>query len=357
MTSTLKTFFTYVLSIWCTLGLGISQATAQEPSTKNNIKMVLDIDTGIDDAMALAYAVGSPQVSLLGVVGSYGNVSLSQGLQNTLNLLTLLNKPNIPVYAGASHTLNTQTVYEPDELTKEFHGSNGIGQITLPTSEENIQQESGVDFFIRMANLYKEELTIVAVGPLTNLALAMEKDKTFETKIGRIVIMGGALTVPGNMNHYAEANIYHDPIAARRVLKSKAKITMVGLDVTLRTILTQEETSKWRTLHTPSAIAYADMVDFYIDTYHRFSPALKGCALHDPLAVAVAIDPSLVTTFDLNMEVGTSKDDYGRTTGDTSRLLDEHPNVSVCINVDYKAFNQRFFDILYHLFDTPHTTH
>ena len=126
----------------------MSQATAQEASKGNDIKMVLDIDTGIDDAMALAYAVGSPQVSLLGVVGSYGNVSLSQGLQNTLDLLTLLNKRHIPVYAGASHTLNTQTVYEPDEQTKEFHGSNGIGEIKLTTSEAKIQQENGVDFYI-----------------------------------------------------------------------------------------------------------------------------------------------------------------------------------------------------------------
>lgn len=322
-------------------------------ATNSPMNMVLDLDTGIDDAMALAYAVASNQVNLLGVTCSYGNVSLEQGVRNTLNLLNLLGQTKVPVYAGTTHSLGSSIVYQPDEITREFHGTNGIGEVTIAQSKQRIQQENAVDFLIRMANTHSQKLTIVAVGPLTNLALAMERDPSFEEKVGKIVIMGGALTVPGNMNPWAEANIYHDPLAARKVLRSKAKITLVGLDVTLRTLLTKEQTQKWRSLHTPTSLAYADMIDYYIDVSHRYEPESDGCALHDPLAVAVAIDPSLVTTFGLNLEVGTNQEEYGRTIGDKTRLLDEEPNVSVCINVDHKTFIQRFVTHLNKIFARP----
>lgn len=345
----MKSIFIFLLVVFSVLTACGSEA-GSDKMPNNSIKMVLDMDTGIDDAMALAYAAGTPKVDLLGVVGTYGNVSVEQGVQNTLNLLDLLGMSNVPVYAGSSHSLLTTEVYRPDELTQEFHGKNGIGEVVIPNSEKQVEKEDGVDFLLRMADTYQKELTIVAVGPLTDLARAMDRDETFEQKVGKIVIMGGALTVPGNMNHWAEANIFNDPVAARRVLKSKAKITMVGLDVTLRTALTKNETCKWRNLQTPSAIAYADIVDFYINVSERLEPDLKGCALHDPLAVAVAIDPTLVTTFDLNLEVGIDKDDFGRTIGDVSRLLEENPNVSVCINVDHKTFNNRFFEALNRLF-------
>lgn len=336
-----------ILGSLCLLTACSSRVEAEELQPSDSaVKMILDLDTGIDDAMALAYALGTPEVELLGVVGSFGNVAMERGLQNTLDLLNLLGETHVPVYAGESHAIHKSQEYFPDEETLAFHGANGLGDIRIPTSKKQVEKENGVDFLIRMADTYKDDLTIVAVGPLTNLAKAMERDESFEQKVGRIVIMGGALTVPGNMNQLAEANIFHDPIAARRVLRSKAKITMVGLDVTLRTIFTKEETRKWRGLHTPSALAYADIVDFYIDAYERLNPDLKGCALHDPLAVAVAVDPSLVTTFNLNMEVGTDEENWGRTIGDKNRLLDENPNVSVCINVDHKTFNMRFLEVL-----------
>lgn len=353
MKITFKSTFTCLLLVLGTL-LACSNETETEEVPHNGIKMILDLDTGIDDAMALAYAVQHPEIELLGIVGSYGNASLDQGLKNSLNLLNLLGRTDVPVYAGCPHSLSSQVTYIPDEVTKEFHGENGIGGIHLPTSERKIEKEDGIDYLIRMADTYGKELIIVAVGPLTNLAKAMDRDKSFEQKIGKIVIMGGALMVPGNMNHYAEANIFNDPIAARRVLKSQASIIMVGLDVTYRTILTKKETNQWRLLQTPSALAYADMVDFYIDACNRFEPELNGCALHDPLAVAVALDSTLVQTFNMFMEVGTSEDDFGRTIGDKAKLLDRNPNVSVCINVDQKRFNKRFFESLYNLFSNLH---
>ena len=166
-----------------------------------------------------------------------------------------------------------------------------------------------------MANEYKKDLTIVAVGPLTNVAKAIQKDPQFAEKVGRIVIMGGAVLLPGNVSQLAEGNIYQDPNAANIVFTSKAKVTMVGLDVTMRTIFTKKKTQNWRNIGTVSAKKYADMVDFYINAYATTQPELNGCALHDPLAVAVAVDPSLVQTFEMNMKVGTTEADFGRTIG------------------------------------------
>ena len=203
---------------------------------------------------------------------------------------------------------------------------------------------------IRMANEYKKDLTIVAVGPLTNVAKAIQKDPQFAEKVGRIVIMGGAVLLPGNVNQLAEANIYQDHNAANIVFTSKAKVTMVGLDVTMRTIFTKKETQNWRNIGTVSAKKYADMVDFYINAYATTQPELNGCALHDPLAVAVAVDPSLVQTFEMNMKVGTTEADFGRTIGDKARLLEKDPNVSICINVNHKEFNSRFYTVLANLF-------
>lgn len=162
--------------------------------------------------------------------------------------------------------------------------------------------------------------------------------------------MGGALTVPGNVSPVAEANINQDPHAADQVFESHLNITMVGLDVTLRALLTKNETAQWRSLKTEAGKKFADIVDYYIDVYKITSPHLHGCALHDPLAVGVALDPSLVSTLDLNMFVDTTKEMWGRTIGDPARLTDKNPNVTVALTVDQDKYLARFMDYLTKLF-------
>ena len=351
MKKQLTTIAGLVLVALFTLNACTSQQENQKTSG-NDIKMVLDLDTGIDDALALAYAIADPNVELLGVTGTFGNVVLEQGIKNTLELLQVLGKPEIPVFAGASHSLSDTEDYQTDSLIRYIHGNNGIGDVVLPAAEAKVQEEDAVDFLIRMADTYGKELTVVAVGPLTNVAKAMEKDPSFVDKVGEIVVMGGAVTVPGNTTKFAEANIYNDPVAANQVLKSKAHVTLVGLDVTYRTVITEKETAEWRSLGVPAATALADIADYCINICKDLEPELGGCPLNDPLAAVVAVDPSLVTTFDLNINVGTGADDYGRTSGDKARLLDEHPNVSVCIDVDHERFNHHFSDVLYRFFQT-----
>lgn len=307
-------------------------------------KMILDLDTGVDDALALAYAIADPNIDLIGIVASYGNNLLEQTAKNSVQLLELLGQ-DVPVFKGLSHSSTTDH-FTVMQVSKDIHGDNGIGDITLPEPTHQVQSKGGVDFIIEAAHQYGKDLVIVPTGPLTNLAAALRKDPQISHLIGNVTLMGGALTVEGNVSDVAEANINQDAVAANEVFTSALPITMVGLDVTLRTLLTKQETQQWRQLGTRSGIAYADLTDFYIDAYYNLGIDKHGCAIHDPLAVGVAIDPSFVSTLALPMKVIISKHNYARTIGDKTRLNESHPNVKVAINVDQERFVPIFMDHL-----------
>ncbi|MFC6165662.1 nucleoside hydrolase [Lactiplantibacillus dongliensis] len=312
-------------------------------------KMILDLDTGIDDAMAIAYAVGAPDVDLIGIISSYGNVVVEQAAHNSLQILELLGATDVPVFVGEPHSSTTEH-FDVMAISAQIHGVNGIGEVQLPEPKRQPEQQSGVDFLIDAVHQYGADLTLVPTGPLTNLAAAIKKAPDIASTIGNVTIMGGALTVPGNVSHFAEANINQDAEAANAVFTSKINLTMVGLDVTLRTLLTTKETGQWRDLKTTAGEKFADIVDYYIDAYKVTSPHLQGCALHDPLAVGVALDPSFVSTLKLNMFVQASGEDYGRTIGDPARLTDAHPNVTVALTVDTDRYLKTFMTYLTDLF-------
>lgn len=310
-------------------------------------KMILDLDTGVDDALALAYAIADPNIDLIGAVASYGNNLLEQTAKNSLQLLELLGQ-DVPVFKGLSHSSTTDH-FTVMQVSKEIHGNNGIGDISLPEPRHQVQTKDGVDFIIEAAHQYSKDLIVVPTGPLTNLAAALHRDPQISRLIGNVTLMGGALTVEGNVSEVAEANINQDAEAANEVFTSQLPITMVGLDVTLRTLLTKKETQQWRNLGTPAGIAYAELTDFYIDAYYRLGIDKHGCAIHDPLAVGVAIDPSFVTTLALPMKVITSEHNYARTIGDKMRLNEPHPNVKVAINVNQERFVPVFMNHLTNL--------
>lgn len=311
-------------------------------------KMILDLDTGIDDSLAIAYALGAPDVDLIGIMGSYGNVYVKEGAINALKILELLGHTDIPVFLGESHSSTTDH-FDRMQVSADIHGENGIGQVELPEPTRSIETESAIDFLIEAAHKYGKDLTLVPTGPMTNLAAALKKDPSIANEIGNMTFMGGALTLPGNVTVVAEANINQDPQAADAVLTSPLHSTMVGLDVTLRTLLTRKETQQWRDLGTNAGEKFADIVDYYIDAYRQFNDNLGGCALHDPLAVGVSLDPSFVTTIDLNMRVKSGKEDWGRTIGDENRL-NEPTNVKVAVQVDKDRYLKTFMDYLTALF-------
>lgn len=312
-------------------------------------KMILDLDTGIDDALAIAYALASEECDLIGIVGSYGNILVEDGVQNSLDLLELLGHPDIPVFTGLPHA-STKDSFEVMPISAQIHGKNGIGEVKLKKADRKPEAMSGVDFFIEAAHKYGKDLVIVPTGPLTNLAAALEKDPEIAKLVGKVTLMGGALTVPGNVNPVTEANINQDPEAADKVFRSEFPLTMIGLDVTTRTLLTTKETQKWRDLKTLAGEKYADLTDYYIDAYKVTSPHLGGCALHDPLAVAAAIDPSLVTTLDLNMKVDTGGPYAGRTIGDETRINEPALLTKAAVNVDKTRFVDLFMERLTTLF-------
>lgn len=299
-------------------------------------KIILDLDTGIDDALAIAYVLGSPDAELVGITGTYGNVLLEQGIRNSLALTELLGHPEVPVFAGLSHALGSDG-FAVSAGSAFIHGANGIGNVSIADATRPVQETPAVDFIIEASRRYGDELVYVPTGAQTNLAAALGKDPSLADRL-HVVLMGGALTVPGNVNAWTEANIAQDPEAANEIFRSGVDATMVGLDVTLQTLLTRRETRQWRELGTRAGRAYADMVDYYIGAYQTSAPYLGGCGLHDPLAAAVALDPTLVGCLPINMKVDCEGPTRGRTIGDETRLNATPKTMRVAVTVDVPRF-------------------
>lgn len=301
------------------------------------MKMILDLDTGIDDAFALAYAIAHPDIELIGVTGTYGNVTIEQGMANARALLKLLGQPDIPVYAGVEIQ-----GFVVSEASARIHGTNGVGEVDIAADNAESAGEA-VDFLIESAAKYGEDLVVVPTGAQTTIAKALEKDETLRGI--RMVTMGGALTVPGNVSPAAEANISQDPVSSNSVYRLAEDMTMVGLDVTMQTQLTRAEADSWR--GTAAGDAFADMAGYYIDAYQENNPHMDGCALHDPLAVAVAVDPDLVDCLILPLQVDTEGPTVGRTIG---RWDGSEVETRVAVGVDVDAFVPDFIDKLGQLF-------
>lgn len=299
-------------------------------------KLILDLDTGIDDALALAYALASDEVELIGVTCTYGNVLVEQSVRNTLAILELFGRTDVPVFAGPGHA-RAKASFEVQDISAFIHGKNGIGEVEIPDAARQVEDTSAVDFLVRSVDRYGDDLVIVPTGPSTTIAAAIEASNVFRDQ-ARIVMMGGALTVPGNVTPWAEANIHQDPEATDLMFRSLRNVTMIGLDVTLKTLLTTKETAQWAELGTVGGDFLAAITNYYIDAYKTTSPHLGGCGLHDPLAVAVAINPGLVDTFGINMKVDTEGETRGRTIGDETRLNDQDKHAAVALRVDTAAF-------------------
>ena len=305
-------------------------------------KIILDLDTGIDDALALAYALGSPELDLIGVTGTYGNVLVDTGVRNALAILQLFGRTDVPVFAGPDHARAKES-FEVLDISEFIHGVNGVGEASLPEPARPVEETSAVDFLVEAVDIHGDELVIVPTGPSTTIAAAIDANGGFAQK-AHIVMMGGALTVPGNVSPWAEANVNQDPEATDLLFHQAQDITMIGLDVTLQTLLTTKETAQWESLGTPGGDFLAAATNYYIKAYETTAPYLGGCGLHDPLAVGVAVDPSLVTTVPINLKVDTEGETRGRTIGDETRLNDAAKTAQVAVAVDTQRFLEEFMN-------------
>lgn len=250
-------------------------------------RFFIDTDPGTDDAVALVMALRCMDIEVVGISVVAGNVGLEQTVQNALYIVELCGG-GVPVYAGADRPLRR------DLQTAELvHGKDGLGDIGLPLYGRTPASESAVDALVRAAQQYAGELTLVTLGPLTNVAQAVQRDPAFATNIARCVIMGGAPDGVGNTTATAEFNVYADPEAAHIVLHSGMSTEWVGWDVTLRhAMLTPEENDAIRAHDTPLAQFVADVQKPVLALWDQLFGYPMVC-LPDPLAMAVALTPDI----------------------------------------------------------------
>jgi purine nucleosidase len=243
----------------------------------------LDCDTGIDDALALALLLATPEADLAGIGTVSGNTAAGQAARNTLDLLALAGRDDIPVAVGAHHPLAGNF----GGGAASVHGDNGIGGVELPTAAGEPIDRSAAESLVELARAYAGELHVVATGPLTNLALALRLEPRLPELVRDLTVMGGAVRVPGNITAHAEANIANDPAAAAVVLAAAWPVTLVPLDVTLRHLFDETDQQALRAAGTPLATALAEMLTTYFDFYEG-ALGERRVPLHDPLASGIA---------------------------------------------------------------------
>ena len=288
------------------------------------MKLVIDCDPGHDDAIALLLALASPEVELLGVTTVHGNQTLDKTTDNALRVLELVGRGDVPVAAGADRPLARDL-----HVAAHVHGESGLDGPELPAATATPVERPAVDFLLEHATA---GVTLVPLGPLTNVALALDRGLRPE----RIVLMGGAIA-EGNMTPAAEFNIWADPEAAQRVFHAGVPVTMIGLDVTHRALLTPAWGERFRGAGRVGTFV-AELVEFF-KRYHARTYGWNGAPIHDALALAHAFRPELVRTEHVNVEVELESElCRGRTVVDRWHRTEREPNADVGVEVDGDAF-------------------
>jgi uridine nucleosidase len=298
-------------------------------------KIIIDTDPGIDDAMAILLAFQSPELEVVGLTTIFGNVHTQLATQNALRLTELAGRPEVPVAPGADAPLLVPLDYAADFV----HGQDGFGNLNLPAPQGQPLNQTAAEFIIETVMANPGQITLVPIGPLTNLALALTLEPRLAQNVAEVVIMGGAATVNGNVTPAAEANIIHDPHAADVVFTAGWPVVMVGLDVTMKTVMSRAYFEELNAAATPLSRFIYQSSQFY-QAFHRSYAGLDGSHTHDPSAVAYLIDPGLFTTASGPIRVVTEGIATGLTLwdhrqhwpGDNAWV--NRPPVKVCLDVD-----------------------
>jgi inosine-uridine nucleoside N-ribohydrolase len=276
-----------------------SQGSSNEQAHRGAHRVIIDTDPGVDDALALLLAMSSPELKIEGLTPVAGNVPLSLTLPNALRMVEIAGRTDIPVSAGAKAPLMRRLV------TAEYaHGENGLGGAVFPEPKTKPIALPAAEFIRQTVRKYPGEVTLIAVGPLTNVATALNLDPELAGMIKGLTIMGGSLS-GGNITPAAEFNIYVDPEAARIVFQSGVPINMVGLDVTRKTSLTEEHVRTLEAAQNPISQGAAKIARNAIN-HNREQGFLVGPNMHDSLAIAAFLDPSLLTWKDYYVDVETT---------------------------------------------------
>jgi len=309
------------------------------------IPVIIDTDGGVDDAFAIIYAVKSSVIDIKAVTAVSGNTGLDQVCQNISTILSLSMPGNtIPIGKGEEQPLE-----KPLFLAESIHGKDGLGDVGGVPHQVKVKE--ALPLIFSMIDQYPNMLTIVAIGPLTNIAKAIQTDPRKMNKVKQLVIMGGAYTVPGNISAAAEFNFFVDPHAAQIVMESGIPLTLVGLDIAEKAPLTREKLIELHQKY-PSPLSQwiIDISAKYMNFY-RDQEQFDGCFLHDPLAVAIAEDPSLAKMEAVHVVVETDgRFTSGLSLADFRRRKDPKlfpPNAQVCLELDQERFYNRFYSIIW----------
>jgi inosine-uridine nucleoside N-ribohydrolase len=295
--------------------------------------IVIDCDPGHDDAIAILLALSSPEVELRGITTVAGNQTLDKTTRNALKVLELAGRTDVPVAAGADAPLK-----RPLRVAANVHGETGLDGPDLPEPTTKVVDAHAADF---LAELIEPGVVLVPVGPLTNVALMLQRHPDVRDRLERIVWMGGAIA-EGNVTPAAEFNAFVDPEAAAIVFESGIPVTMIGLDVTHKALFTRAHADRLRDAGAAGR-AVAELSDFF-QRFHESRYAFDGSPIHDALAVAHVIDPTLVTTLNCNIAIETdSRYCDGRTVVDRWLVLEDAPRNGHA-GIDVEA--ERFLELL-----------
>lgn len=298
-------------------------------------KVIIDTDPGVDDAMAILYACLDPSIELLGLTTIFGNVTTDIATRNSLALLELAGQ-DLPVARGAEKPI----VQEAKPVAWEVHGKEGFGDVPPMLPGSKPVDESAAEFICRLVNENPGEITLCPVGPLTNIALALELDPGIANKVKSVTVMGGSMDEGGNVTSHAEANIWQDPHAADMVFAAGWEVIMVGLDVTHQVICTPKDFASMVEPAPKLGGFLNDAAQFYFQ-FHRDENGFDGCHMHDPTAVISIVRPDLFSIDETPVSVILEGDEIGRTIRANKT---ERSAVKVCFGIEVEAVRNLFLE-------------
>ena len=303
------------------------------------MKVILDTDPGIDDALAFILLKAMPEVALQAITVTHGNTSVEKCTTNALKLVELLGMQNIPVAMGAD-----QPLVKALSVAEETHGDTGLGHAILPQPTIRAIDQNAANLIIELVNANPGEITILCIGPVTNLALALLKDPSLRKKIKNVLSMAGTIHYPGNATPSSEYNVFCDPESFDILLRSGIDLTIVPLDVTYQCLFTKEHVARLKGARADIETFINRSTAFYME-FHAEYQGIHGCAINDPLAAAILIKPELVTFREYYVDIEL----HGEFT--TAKLSADHfsatgnqPNAKVAMEVDVSGFMDFFIE-------------
>jgi ribosylpyrimidine nucleosidase len=296
------------------------------------IKIILDVDPGHDDAVAMMLAAKHPKIDLQAITVVAGNQTLEKTAKNAINVCSCLGIKNIPVAAGMSRPMVREQV-----IADDIHGESGLDGPVFGEPTVKLDQRHAVDLIIELLMKSNGDITLVPTGPLTNIGMAIRREPRIIPKIAKIVLMGGAYQL-GNITPAAEFNIYADPEAAHVVFSCGRPVVMIGLDLTRQALATQAVVKKIGTIDNKASKLFVSLMEFFSRTQNQVF-GWEAPPVHDPTTIAYLIDPSIIQTKPMHVQIELRSDaSYGRTLCDYFDMLHKPVNAEVAVKLDFDKF-------------------